>query len=340
MFDLRWIGIFSLCRMLTPISLLSLYILGSATPSVTEFYKEVSTPWDHKQTPWCWGCPTCGNYTWDYYFNYTLDMGVRNYMLNGYYISRESILKTTDSFAPLWDKHGFMSLRLRVKGRGGRILADLRDFWFPSWNETFNKTAFVESVKNFTKDYPVDGFILGFPHGKRKFWKTDITQAMKECFEAIEELRMVSALSFLSRDWHRVEDAAFGRIADLNFVYLTPYGPDFITDLYAEEVIKNATLAGVKKETLVLGIALQGNPPVEGYSTAILDYHGDPKGDGVVKTKDGDVYFNSQKRATDKLLLAERFGLHGVYLRDGYFYVQDLLPWDKRSLFYALAQEA
>ncbi|KAF4730451.1 hypothetical protein FOZ62_018597, partial [Perkinsus olseni] len=292
MFDLRWTGDFSSCRMLAPISLLSLYILGSATPSgvgggtmctSTEFYKELFTPWIYKQTPWCDGCPTCGNYTWDYYFNYTVDMGVRNYMLHGYIINRSSELTTTDFFAPPWDKHGFMFLRRRVNSQGGRILAHLRGFWFSSWEETFNKTAFVESVKNFTKYFPVDGFILGFPSGERESWQTDFAQAMKECFEAMKELKMVSGLSFPSRYWHRVEAAGMGSIADLNFVSLSPSDPDFITDCYAKRVIKNATLAGVKKETLVLGISVSAYPRAQGYSTAILDYHADPKGDGVIK---------------------------------------------------------
>ncbi|KAF4683172.1 hypothetical protein FOZ60_009525 [Perkinsus olseni] len=145
---------------------------------------------------------------------------------------------------------------------------------------------------------------------------------------------------FPSRYWHRVEAAGMGSIADLNFVSLSPSDPDFITDCYAKRVIKNATLAGVKKETLVLGISVSAYPRAQGYSTAILDYHADPKGDGVIKLSGGNIYFNSQKRATDKLLLAERFGLHGIYLGAGFFFFQDLLPWDKRSLFYALARRA
>ncbi|KAF4721651.1 hypothetical protein FOZ63_010490, partial [Perkinsus olseni] len=280
--------------MLIPITLLSLYILGSATPSgmekfitctSTEFYKEVSTPWAYKQTPECSGCPSCGNYTWDYYFNYTLSMGVRNYKLRGYLINRESKLTTTEFFAPPWNKHGFMSLRRRVNSQGGRILADLQDFGFssPHREGTFDKTVFVESVKNFTKDYPVDGFIVGLPLRDPKYWKTGTIQAMKECFEAIKELKLVSGFSFASIRSQRVEAAALGSIADLNFVDLAPSDPDFITDCYAKRAINNATLAGVKKETIVLGISVSAYPRVQGYSTAILDYHADPKGDGVIK---------------------------------------------------------
>ncbi|KAF4650093.1 hypothetical protein FOL46_001210, partial [Perkinsus olseni] len=232
--------------MLAPTTLLFIYILCSGTPSgaeectSTEFYKELYTPWDYKQTPWSDGCPTHGNYTWDYYFNYTLDMGVRNYRLLCYIISRESVLRTWDFFGPPWDKHGFMSFRRRVNSQGGRILADLQNFEFssPHREGTFNKAVFVESVENFTKDYPVDGFVFGLPLRDPKYWKTGTIQAIKECFEAIKELKLVSG--------SRVEAAALGNIADLNFVDLAPSDPDFITDCYAKRAIKNATLAGVK----------------------------------------------------------------------------------------------
>ncbi|KAF4734329.1 hypothetical protein FOZ63_023118, partial [Perkinsus olseni] len=165
----------------------------------------------------CIECPIKANYTWDYYFAQLLDMRVRNFILGGNTVNRGSrIERIQRQFYPPWDRSGFMSLKHEVECRGGRVLADLGLFWFPSWRETFNKTAFLESVANFTKDYPVDGFILGFPVSSPLSWETDIIQSMRECFEAIKELRMVSGLRFSSEKWYRVRDAGLGGVADLN----------------------------------------------------------------------------------------------------------------------------
>lgn len=53
-------------------------------------------------------------------------------------------------------------------------------------------------------------------------------------------------------------------------------------------------------------------------------------------TKDGDYYFFSQPRATDKTKVAREHGLHGIALRESVIFRRDLFPWDKNSLFYAL----
>ncbi|KAF4682592.1 hypothetical protein FOZ60_010387 [Perkinsus olseni] len=122
-------------------------------------------------------------------------MGVRNYILGGNRVNRESRIERVErQFYPPWDISGFMSLKHEVECRGGRILADLGLFWFPSWKETLNKTAFLESVAKFITDYPVDGFISWFPGYSPATWETDIIQSMTECFKAIKELRMVTGL--------------------------------------------------------------------------------------------------------------------------------------------------
>ncbi|KAF4683171.1 hypothetical protein FOZ60_009524 [Perkinsus olseni] len=163
-----------------------------------EFYKAIAFPWVIREFPWCCSAPRCPNrttYTWDYYFGQLLDMGVRNYILGGNRVNRESRIERVErQFYPPWDISGFMSLKHEVDCRGGRILADLGLFWFPSWKETLNKTAFLESVAKFITDYPVDGFILWFPGYSPATWETDIIQSVTECFKAIKELRMVTGL--------------------------------------------------------------------------------------------------------------------------------------------------
>ncbi|KAF4682593.1 hypothetical protein FOZ60_010388 [Perkinsus olseni] len=336
--------------MWTSLCFLSLYTVGAASSldverwstSHPEFYKSVTFPWVIKEFASCIECPIKANYTWDYYFAQLLDMRVRNFILGGNTVNRGSrIERIQRQFYPPWDRSGFMSLKHEVECRGGRILADLGLFWFPSWRETFNKTAFLESVANFTKDYPVDGFILGFPVSSPLSWETDIIQSMRECFEAIKELRMVSGLRFSSEKWYRVRDAGLGGVADLNFAYLYSDTPEFITNRFARQVVRNATLAGVDKTTLILGVSLLSSLNMHGYSSVILDLHGKPDGPGWVRLAHGTlVYYNSQKKARDKLLYAKRDGLHGIYLEGGNLWFQDLLPWDVRSLCYALSKLA
>ncbi|KAF4725454.1 hypothetical protein FOZ63_002942, partial [Perkinsus olseni] len=99
--------------------------------------------------------PDEANYTWDYYFGYLIDIGVRTFALGGYAIrARRNSLDF--GYHASGNKTGFEVLRKQVDKVGGRILADLRGYG----EESFDKAAFLESAAMFTKDFPVDGFQL------------------------------------------------------------------------------------------------------------------------------------------------------------------------------------
>ncbi|KAF4692364.1 hypothetical protein FOZ60_013721 [Perkinsus olseni] len=104
-----------------------------------------------------------------------------------------------------------------------------------------------------------------------------------------------------------------------------PYYPDqvqaFNTDRFTEEVIRNVTQAGVDINTLVMTIPLLARSTYDssdvGYSNAIYDLGGDPKGDGSVIYSPGDgFYFFSQPRAIDKIAVAKKHGLGGIALQE------------------------
>ncbi|KAF4692363.1 hypothetical protein FOZ60_013720 [Perkinsus olseni] len=152
-----------------------------------ELYKVIKYPWHLKEVPICFNstlCPSEANYTWDYYFDYLTDVGVRSFVLGGYAI-RKSRIAVDPEFYPPWNKTGFNELRRRVDAVGGRILADLGVYG----DKTFDKKAFLESAAKFTEDYRVDGFQL-----KVSFWDSDVIPPLKEAFKAIKELRLHSSL--------------------------------------------------------------------------------------------------------------------------------------------------
>ncbi|KAF4684876.1 hypothetical protein FOZ60_007184 [Perkinsus olseni] len=301
-----------------------------------EFYKEVQFPWAIKEVPECGNstlCPEKANYTWDYYFDYLLNKGVRSFLLGGYVVSRSKIVQEVP-FYPQWDKGRFAALSKRVRAMGGKVLAELGSYK----DKAFDKATFHESVAKFTKDYPVDGFRVSWP-----FWGLDGAKPLKELLEDIKELGMESAFWFAPTDWKSVRESGLGSVADLNFVVLWPETDDdnavFNTNAFAEKAIENATLAGVSRDKLALEIPLY-MPPGEGYSNAIYDLGGDPKGNGsVMDSPYGLYYFFSQPRAIEKIALARKHGLHGIQLRGGDAGndIQDLYFFDPDSLFYALA---
>ncbi|KAF4707704.1 hypothetical protein FOZ63_026399, partial [Perkinsus olseni] len=93
---------FSLCTLGLVLSL-----SGRATADGhVEFYKEVQFPWAIKEIPECGNstlCPEKANYTWDHYFDYLLNKGVRNFLFGGYVVSRSKIVQEVP-FYPQWDK--------------------------------------------------------------------------------------------------------------------------------------------------------------------------------------------------------------------------------------------
>ncbi|KAF4654991.1 hypothetical protein FOZ61_007846 [Perkinsus olseni] len=151
---------------------------------------------------------------------------------------------------------------------------------------------------------------------------------------------------FATDDWHRVNTSGLARIAHTNFVTVWPVNDDsvpvFNTDSYAEESLHNATLAGADPSSLVFTIPLIAHATYDvgyiGYSNAIYDLGGDPKGDGSIVYPGGAaIYFFSQPRATEKITLAKNLGLYGISLEASNGDTSDLFPWDDDSLFYALA---
>ncbi|KAF4688558.1 hypothetical protein FOZ60_002615 [Perkinsus olseni] len=330
--------------MWTVVQLLCLCTLGVSLPpsnapsSHLKFYKDIGNPWYIKDAPYCAKtstlCPTDPSYTWDYYFDYLLGKGVSSFLLGGYSVMQGKI--KTDS--PPWDKAAFAALKQQVGAKGGRILANLGVFF----EKSFDKAAFHESAREFIKDYPVDGFqVILAPSD------SGVTVSLKELLEAINELNLHSAFSFSTDDWHRVNNSGLAKIADTNFVTIWPVdddsGPVFNTDGYAHESLHNATLAGADPSSLVLTIPLLAVATYDsgtiGYSNAIYDFGGDPKGDGSIFLSSGiGAYFFSQPRATEKVTLAKNYGIYGIALEAGISgLMEDLFPWDKDSLFYALA---
>ncbi|KAF4741481.1 hypothetical protein FOZ62_031459 [Perkinsus olseni] len=335
-----WLIPLCLCALTSASSIGS---LRPNTPSDSrlEFYKLVAYPWNIREVSSCFNpalCPPEANYTWDYYFDQLFDLDVKRFVMGGYSVTNSRI-KVDPPFYHPWNKSGFSALKSRVESEGGKILAALEVYA----DNNFNKTAFAESVAEFTRDYPVDGFrvsyLPGFPIPPRK-----------QILEAVNELGMTSALwfdpvgstaTFQPSDWEIVDKSGLGRVADINFVPLMPMNDEditvFSTDRFAEKIIANATRAGINPHTLVLHIPLlaesiDGKNGV-GYSNAIFDMRGDPQGDGSV----ANFRFFSQPRAIDKIELARKHGLRGIALQASYDMSADLYPWDRRSLCYALA---
>ncbi|KAF4688557.1 hypothetical protein FOZ60_002614 [Perkinsus olseni] len=288
-----------------------------------ELYKAINFPWNVKEVPICFNstlCPREASYTWDHYFDY---------LVHG------KITVFPEFYLP-WDKTGFEALRRRVDAGGGKILADLR-----LNSNYFNKTAFLKSAATFVKDYRVDGFFVRLP-----FNDAEAFQPLEDVFEAAKKLNILSSLWFSSDDWKRVKEKGLGKKADINFVTLWPnYADqiqDFNTDCFAGAVINNVTKAGIDLNKLVMTIPLlaRANEHSDsGYSGAIYDCGGDPKGNGSIACSPGDdFYFFSQRRAIDKIGVAKKHGLHGIALSGGDFLLAaDLYPWDKDSLIHALA---
>ncbi|KAF4681352.1 hypothetical protein FOZ60_012241 [Perkinsus olseni] len=128
-------------------------------------------------------CPKKANYTWDYYFDQLFELGVKKrFVLGGYSVMQSQIELDIPSHPP-WNKSAFATLKKRVKSEGGKILAALEVYS----DGNFNKTVFAESVADFTKDYPVDGFRVSY---LPKF----PVEPRKQVLEAVNDLKMDSAL--------------------------------------------------------------------------------------------------------------------------------------------------
>ncbi|KAF4691335.1 hypothetical protein FOZ60_015741 [Perkinsus olseni] len=121
-------------------------------------------------------------------------------------------------------------------------------------------------------------------------------------------------------DWEKIADTYLVTIGPSYFEEISTFN----TDRFAEEVINNATRAGVDLNTLVM--------------TLNYDLGADPKGNGSVIFAEGrGFYFFSQRRAVSKIELAKKHGLRGIGLLGSDDLLADLYPWDERSLLYGLA---
>ncbi|KAF4709341.1 hypothetical protein FOZ63_029340 [Perkinsus olseni] len=142
------------------------------------FYKGIQFPWVLPEDQL--GCfqSYCRDthYDWENYFNQLMDAGVKNFVLGGNYIV-DSEIRMGPPFFPPWSETGFAALRKRVDAEGGKIYADL-DLYD---DVVFDKALFVKSINNFTKHFPVHGFLLSYPDYKGNY-------TVKEALETIKEL--------------------------------------------------------------------------------------------------------------------------------------------------------
>ncbi|KAF4705717.1 hypothetical protein FOZ62_031330 [Perkinsus olseni] len=330
------------------------YILGCSVMDViasnaysVHFYKEVKFPWDKREAPVCSNSTLCPkpNYTWHFYFDQLLAMGVKNYVFGGYAIKQNSKIELDWApFARPWDKKEFESVRRRVKKRGGKILADL-GYHLP---DTFDRPAFLHSARAFAKRFAVDGFRLGLSFGPQ----TNIT-VTREILKVTKKLGLETALRFSTDDWQIMKKEGLGAVADSYFGFPWPScnesKPPFNSIPFAEEVITNAIQAGVHPSMFVFEIPLfvpTGVCDVQdyGYSSAVYDDGADPRGNGSILYSDGrplnpPEYFFSQPRAVEKVDLADEWGLNGIMLKGGDGWTEDLYPWNKDSLLHALAKK-
>ncbi|KAF4681572.1 hypothetical protein FOZ60_011939 [Perkinsus olseni] len=345
------------------------YILGCSVMEVIasnanpiHFYKEVKFPWDKREAPVCSNSTLCPkpNYTWQFYFDQLLAMGVKNYVFGGYAIKQNSEIELDWApFARPWDKKEFESVRRRVKKRGGKILADL-GYHLP---DTFDRPAFLHSARAFAKRFAVDGFRLGLsfratdehnsdernPQGYEEVGHGDRTKA--EILLILSSSK--SPFRFSTDEWQIMKKEGLGAVADTYFGFPWPScnesKPPFNSIPFAEEVITNAIQAGVHPSMFVFEIPLfvpTGVCDVQdyGYSSAVYDDGADPRGNGSILYSDGrplnpPEYFFSQPRAVEKVDLADEWGLNGIMLKGGGGWTEDLYPWDKDSLLHALAKK-
>ncbi|KAF4690951.1 hypothetical protein FOZ62_023149 [Perkinsus olseni] len=318
-----------------------------------EFYKFVEEAWYRKGKPFKkYGRAHAEEYTWTEYIDNHLKMGIRNFVLGFITITRSHIEfgGGTRMHREWGQTSAFKYLRRNVIAKGGRILVDIE---FTDFHRTvFDESVFIEEVAEFVKEFPVDGFRI---HAEDKSseipaLKEDVFGSLKALLKTIRKLDMISAIWITPSNWAEVFKHELGGLADINFLSLDIRNdtdiPVFNTDLYAEEILLNATKAGMSPDKVVLSIPLASHGSIPrlgsfGYSSAILDYGADPEGDGAVAADSAHksfYYFFSQKRGIDKIHLARDRGLHGISVEGdrGRKYT-DLIPWSPRSLTRALA---
>ncbi|KAF4685897.1 hypothetical protein FOZ60_005946 [Perkinsus olseni] len=195
----------------------------------------------------------------DSYVDKVLMNGTRNFILHNYRL-HGSMIVFDKTFSQLddWDKSRFMSLRDRVKAKGGKIVASL--WWGPDHVsfKDFDKETFQSSVRKFVEIYPVDGFSVALER-----FDGDHLLIMGELIATFKKLGMMFMTKCNYYDWHRaLKETGVPKMADLNVISLEPRFDDevpdaerglFLMDAIAEKAIKSATKAGVETDKLILG---------------------------------------------------------------------------------------
>ncbi|EER13492.1 hypothetical protein Pmar_PMAR000079 [Perkinsus marinus ATCC 50983] len=328
--------------------LLCLTFAGSIGPlfptrkvhSGLESYKYIPSAWGRKEIPSCWShqCPHSANFTWDFYWDQILKLGVRNLVLGGCKFYVPGKLRC-------WRRSKLAALKERVASRGGKILVDL-DFDGPF--NLFNETLIVNTIHKLSKYY--SGVGIRVTYGPEYFDKRSMVKILKLAVETVNKLNMISAIrselgiNYLGpSDWNILKQSGLLRIVKLMFVDVVAWPkrtPLFITDKFSEDLIANATRAGLDTDRMILQInpctpQINGDDTM-GYANMILDAHCDPNGNGTCKFYE--MYFNyfPQHLIKSKIPLAKKHGLHGLSMDRNYPEQTDLLPWDQRSMFYTL----
>ncbi|KAF4688281.1 hypothetical protein FOZ60_002934 [Perkinsus olseni] len=216
-----------------------------------EFYKFVEEAWRRKEKPFTKYGRAQAEYTWTEYIDNHLKMGIRNFVLGHITITQSRIeFGGGAGMRREWQEtSAFKYLRRNVIAKGGRILVDIK--FTDLLRTVLDETVFIEEVAEFAKEFPVDGFRI---HAEDKSseipaLKEDVFGSVKALLKAIGKLDMISAIWLKPRHWAEIFKHELGGLPDINFLSLDIRNDNDIavsnTDLYAEEILPNATNAGI-----------------------------------------------------------------------------------------------
>ncbi|KAF4672900.1 hypothetical protein FOL47_011251 [Perkinsus chesapeaki] len=266
-----------------------------------------------------------------------MDKGAKRFILAGYSIIDSKIIQDPP-FSPPWDKTDFANLKKKVSDAGGLIWLQFERIYGKG---KFDESLFRESARQFIQNYSVDGFLFDLQ-------KPEVAKDAYRILSTVKALGKTAVLQYWPEAEKAVKKTGLGALADYTVVYLTPYFDKsltkvFNTDKFAINRVGSAIKAGANAKAIILRIPLLARADYEssdsGYSSAIFDMHGDPKGSGsIIFPKGKGYYFFSQPRAVEKVILVKKMGLHGIMIDPPYSETTDIYPWDDRSIFYALAQ--
>ncbi|KAF4657147.1 hypothetical protein FOL47_008570 [Perkinsus chesapeaki] len=318
--------------------LLLVFNLGAAAD--VPFYKGVLYPWAVRERQFCFNdtlCPQDVTYTWDWFFNTIRAHGVKRFLFGGFSIVESKVTKDPPSY-PQWNKRVFANFKQKVSSVGGSIWLELGEYFN---NEKFDESVFRQSAKQFIKDYSVDGFLFNVDMPSK-------AEAAYKVLSTVKSLGKTAILQYWPGFEETVKKSGLGAIADYTVIYLSPYfgkslAKTFNTNAFAIRKIRTAMNAGANARNIILRIPLIARADYAtsdvGYASVLLDMHADPKGNGSrLYPPAGAYYFFSQPRAVEKVDLVRKMSLGGIMIDPAYSLCTDMYPWDKRSIFHALAQ--